>query len=611
MNNNFTKNILSLIFLTFSIMASAQAPIWTETFGDGDVPLDWTTSDASGQVPYGFIWTDDGKYFTSQPVFTAPTAGNGFMFFNSDSVGALNVPHDIRLTTAAINCSTLSTVRVTFANQYAFYSQGNVSIAELGISTDSVNFTYVPILQNVLRNDLTNSLTIENVNISNIAAGESTVYLQFRWRGNFEYAWRIDDVSVGAVLLNDMAIVENTYAGASSAIMPGNQADSIRFLTSIANVGSNPQTDVTLEVEVIESNTNVLVHAQTHNFGTITAGDTVSNYLFPQAYLPSSDPKLYTINYNLSTPTITDYDLNNNSNSSDFEISADEFLKVSTSNVGMTPSTNSSWTSGTQFFVYKGSDASNMEYANAIKFGVTNASGANSIIGFPIEVILEKGMDNNNNGLIESSERTLVASGMHTFSTADIGIIIDVPISDTNGDLYELEHNTSYLVSVKYDATTNANMFLLMNDEQSFRAANTAAHINGQQRYSQYLDIGNTGTYDYVNNFDNNPVPMIGLAVSTIPLTSTTSELLLDNSLIITPNPAEEDITATIDLEAISKNVKITIYNIQGQVIETRNLSNVQNEQVEIALNNYSSGIYLFSVTSDFGHTIKRFIVKK
>jgi hypothetical protein len=604
------KGVFSLIILTFSFMVSAQIPIWTEDFGDGDLPTNWTTVDASGQVPYGFGWTQDGNYFSTQPVFAAATAGNGFMLFNSDSVGSLNLPHDIRLTTDAIDCSTLSTVQVNFSNQYAFYSQGNVSITELGVSTDGTNFTYFPILQSVLRNDLTNTLTIENVNITSIAAGQSTVYLQFRWQGNFEYSWRIDDVSLGALLLNDMAILEDSHAGASSSIMPEHQTDSIRFLASIANIGSNPQTDVTLEVEVIETNTTTVVHSQTHNFGTMAPGDTIRNYAFPQSYLPVSNPQLYTINYNLSTPTTVDYNLTNNSYSNEFEISTDEFLKTSTFNVGITPSTNNSWTSGTQFYIYKGSDFSTTQYANTIKFGVTNASSTNSIIGFPIEVLLEKGIDANNNGLIESSERILVATGSHTFSTADIGIIIDVPITAADGSLYELESNTSYLVSAKYNTTGNESMFLLMNDELSFFAANTAAQLNGQHRYSHYLDIGNTGNYDYINNFSNNPIPAIGLGISAIPTTTNSTELE-ENSLIVFPNPVEDYLTATIDLESVSKNATIIIYNIQGQILTTHHLSNVQKEEVKIDLNHYNSGTYLISVTTDSGHTIKRFIVKK
>lgn len=611
MNNNFTRIILTISLIIFSLWASAQNPIWEEDFSDGNIPANWTTFDASGQISYGFEWTQEGYYFSTQPFFTAATASNGYMFFNSDSLGFLSMPHDIRLTTDAIDCSSLSTVQLTFSNQYAYFSSGNVSIPELGVSTDGTNFTYFPILQNVSRNDLSNSLTIQNLNISNVAAGQSTVYLQFRWRGNFEYSWRIDDVKLGALLNNDVAILENTYAGATSAVMPVSQMDSLRFSASLANLGAATQNNVTLEVSVKNNSMNTIVHTQSHNFGTILTGDTIHNFQFPLSFLPDENPELYTISYNLSIPSMTDNNPANNTFSVNFETTTDEFMKVASSNLGITPEVDNNWTVGTQFYVQKGSDFANIRYANAIKFGITNTATANNILGFPVQVLLEKGVDNNNNGLIETSERTLVASGTHTFSAADVGIIVDVPIANSAGNLYELENNTSYLVSVKYVATATENMFLLMSDEISFDAANVAAAINGQKRYSHYLDIGNSGIYDYTINFTDNPIPMIGLLTSTIGITSTNSETLLNNSLKVFPNPTTEFITASIDLEKISTNAQISIHNLQGQVLETRNLSNVKNEQVRFNLTKYAAGLYFISINTDFGNEVKRFTVKK
>jgi hypothetical protein len=86
---------------------------------------------------------------------------------------------------------------------------------------------------------------------------------------------------------------------------------------------------------------------------------------------------------------------------------------------------------------------------------------------------------------------------------------------------------------------------------------------------------------------------------------------LTDNALTVFPNPATEFITASIELEEMTANAEIAIYNVSGQVMETRNLSNVQNEQVLFNLNGYTSGTYFMSIVTDAGHTIKRFIVSK
>ena len=154
-------------------------------------------------------------------------------------------------------------------------------------------------------------------------------------------------------------------------------------------------------------------------------------------------------------------------------------------------------------------------------------------------------------------------------------------------------------------------MFLLVSDVDDYAGAEFAARLSGVERYSHILDIGNSGDYNYITNFSGNPTPAIGLITSTVFTTSAADVKLDANALTIFPNPATEFITATLDLEATSENATITIYNIHGQVIESRNLSNVRNEQIQFSLDNYASGTYLMSINTDFGHTIKRFIVEK
>ncbi len=78
--------------------------------------------------------------------------------------------------------------------------------------------------------------------------------------------------------------------------------------------------------------------------------------------------------------------------------------------------------------------------------------------------------------------------------------------------------------------------------------------------------------------------------------TTTTSDVkLAEDALTIFPNPADVFITATIKLEEMVENATFTIYNINGQVIETRNLSNVTNEQVLFDLEGYTSGVYFMT----------------
>lgn len=620
MNKTFTTLFFLAILMLIHIQAEAQNVIWSEDFSGGDIPVTWTNIDASGQISTVWAYSTAGPYFNNQPAFASPTAGNGFVIFDSDAVGNLPVPHDVRLTTDAIDCSSLTTVIAKFSNQYAYYSTGGVSIAELGVSTDGTTFTYYPILTSIAQNDLTHAETVQEVDISADASGQSTVYLQFRWRGVWEYAWRIDDIKIQDAFTplapDDLAIANDFYAIAPSYKMPQNQIDTIRFLADVANIGANVQNNVLLSVEVERDIDNVIVFSKSINLGTMNSLDTIENILFTDTYLPPNTLGSYTATYNVTSAS--DNNPANNTATFSFEIVEDEFAKAPAATAGIAPQGTNNWTTGTHYYVYNGSQINGMDtvsrYANAVTFRVANIIGNQSIIGESVDIALEKGYDTDNNGLIESSERITVAIGNHTFTSADHNEEINVPLSNISGSspIYELEDNTHYLVTVKYAAPASSNnMLLLMNDELSYNAANYAAELSGQERYHFILDIGNTGDYDHVFNFTGNPVPLINLQTSVVSTVSTAAVKLEQEVLTLFPNPAKEFVTATIDLPNPAKNVSINIFNIQGQIVATRHLNDVQKEQIQFDLNDFVSGTYMMSVDTDFGHTVQRFVIQK
>lgn len=622
MNKTFTKLFFIIFMTSISIQVIAQNVIWSEDFSGGDIPLTWTNIDASGQATTVWEYSIDGPYFNNQPPFASPTAGNGFVIFDSDALGNIPIPHDVQLTTDAIDCSSLNTVVAKFSNQYAYYSTGGVSIAELGVSTDGTIFNYYPILTSIAQNDLSTAETVQEIDISADAAGQSTVYLQFRWRGIWEYAWRIDDIKIQdaftPLLPDDLTIANDFYAIAPSYKMPIDQVDTIRFLADVANIGANNQNNVTLSVEVERDIDNAIVFSKSINLGTINSLDTVENTLFTDTYLPPNTPGSYTATYEVTSASGVDNNPNDNTATFSFEVVEEEFAKAPATTVGIAPQGTNSWTTGTHYYAYNGSETNGLDtiarYVNGVTFRVFNIIGNQSIIGEDVEVALEKGYDTDGDGLIESGERTIVALGTHTFTSADHNEEINVSVSNISGSgsAYELEANTHYLVTVKYDAPASSNnMLFLMNDELKYNAANFAAELSGQERYHFVLDVGNTGDYDYVFNFTGDPVPVINLLTTTFSTVSSTDLKLESEAFSVFPNPANEFITTTIDLAKLSKNVRINIFNIQGQIMETRNLNDIQNEQIQFDLNEYSSGTYMISIDTDFGHSIQRFVIQK
>jgi hypothetical protein len=175
-----------------------------------------------------------------------------------------------------------------------------------------------------------------------------------------------------------------------------------------------------------------------------------------------------------------------------------------------------------------------------------------------------------------------------------------------------LESNTNYSIVVNFvpsDAVVQFRMLAAQSASLNYGAANFAAGLSGIERYAEILDVGNTGDYGLAG-FVGNPVPFVRLNFAEN-LVSTNGLKLADNALTVFPNPADEFITATIELEEMSANTRLTIYNVSGQIMETRNLSNVQSDKVLFDLSGYSSGTYFMSIATEAGNTIKRFIVSK
>jgi len=418
-----------------------------------------------------------------------------------------------------------------------------------------------------------------------------------------------------------MTIANSFYAIAPSYKTPQYQADTIRFLADVANVGSQTQDNVTLSVDVTNSSGASVFTAST-SYGSMAPSDTTENQLFTAFFVPDTIVEQYTATYTLTSDSSVSYPSSTNilsSTSFDFDVTADEFSKGESPQFSsIAPGASNSWTFGTSYMNHLGTviDGNNnldttARYASHITFGVANAD---DLAGLSVDVFLESYVDADGNGQIEQTERTTLAFGTHTFAGAsENDAILEVPINNFVGitPLYQMESNTNYLVSVRYVASATENLFALVSYNENYSAADFAAGLQGVDRVGSFLDIGNSNTYNTIQNFASNPTPLVGLKTQTVFTTNSAEITLPESAFTIFPNPAVDFINATVELEEVTENARFVIYNTAGQIVETRNLSNVQNEQVKFDLNNYASGTYFISIDTDKGHAIKRFVVNK
>lgn len=220
------RGVIAALLLAFTLQSSFAQVFWTETFSDqATSTANWANGGTNGGTET-WTWENDPTLATfGTPAFAAPTAASGFFLFNSDANGEFD--HDVTLTGPSINCSSSTNTKVTFWAQYARYT--DIAVAELQVSADggatwTVHTLFVGHPADNMYNDAV-SVSIPEAN------GKSDVKLRFRWVGNYEYSWKVDDIQVENVTgpvpcdQNPMAIICDNLDTYNTALKLGPQSD--------------------------------------------------------------------------------------------------------------------------------------------------------------------------------------------------------------------------------------------------------------------------------------------------------------------------------------------------------------------------------------------------
>jgi len=231
--------------------------IYYEDFGNG-IPVGWVSIDNTGNNfdwiystvgPTG-AWT--GSWPNPVTAINSPSSSNGFMmypmdFYNTDFSGQMvtnPIDFDSYLQTSAFDCSGEQSVILTFASEFRTCCASTAKLW-ITVSTDGVSWSN----QYIVNEDIPNNewwYLEPQFNISDIAAGYSTVYIRFGVSDVSHYFWEIDDILLCRGAANDIRIKDNyvdffsSFSGYYNQI-PLKQASnySIYFGSTIYNNGTN------------------------------------------------------------------------------------------------------------------------------------------------------------------------------------------------------------------------------------------------------------------------------------------------------------------------------------------------------------------------------------
>jgi hypothetical protein len=248
--NKYNSGISSKSLVQASTARQGGTPaiattIFSEDFASG-IPAGWTNVDLSGGGEI-FRYTTTGS--TAGPVAAVAlnpvntTAANGYVIFDSDSAGQASGPEDAELTTSAINCTGYNTVFMSLNEVFVQYSTG---VGEVAVSNDGINWTIVHNAETGLgQNQSTANPFFVQADISSVAANQATVYLRFKWTGDWDWFWMFDDVTLYEPAATDAGITAIT--GINSGC---NLSSSTPVSVTVRNYGGSAISNVPVSFSV-------------------------------------------------------------------------------------------------------------------------------------------------------------------------------------------------------------------------------------------------------------------------------------------------------------------------------------------------------------------------
>ncbi len=560
------KIILLSFFALSPFLSFSQSIFWSVDFANG-IPAGWTKENQNGTANWQHVPTEGSEVlFSTAPDFDSPSAANGFIqvFPGQDSLSSLQ---NIKLTTDAIDCSFIPTVIVAFHSSYAYFSTPNG--AQLGVSTDGINFTYHDIHPNQTGNTFNTSELI-SVDISDQAAEESIIYLQFRYQGNSiadssgDYYWKIDDINLwdGIVPIHDIAISKKRIPFDYQS--PLKHAQPISFQAEISNRGNQTASNVNLNAR-IENASGTIVHSEDFFINNFPAGsDSTINF---NSSFTSENIDNYSIIYEL-TSNETDILPEDNMLSSDFIVGTSTFAKSpGTTNFGN--QNTGDYEVGNYYIINETGFWADSVFFSALSFPEVLA-GKEAIITL---YRLEENSDEEFSG----SDIIPIGYGSHTFTETTTENAA-AALYDNNTNLAGIELDTGgYIITLAYTGNSNVVSFgystAYSPDYQTFAVAKS----NGMWSWG-FGDI----------------IPDIQLKISNPTTTSTHQHTNTTTQHIsIYPNPTKNVLHFQID-NSKEDLVHYTISNSLGQVL--RENQAYTNQSISLNISSYPAGLYFLNV---------------
>lgn len=607
----FANGLSIAAFLLLGLtQLSAQNVVWSENFANG-IPAGWGNDDAAAS---NILWTycpdpnaGNGNpgcapIFSGRVAFASETAANGFAVLDSDQGGELTANHICRLTTPAINLSAVSDVFLGFQTQIGTFTVATEGGAILRVSTDNVNWTEFTIFPG-LGTEWSANPELPIIDISAVAAGQSTVYIQWQWTGNYEYMWEIDDIKIydaNPTPANDLELADFFYT-VSSFATPASQiaTDTFAFYGYVSNNGTAEQTNVTLKA-VVRIDGGAVLFSDSIVVPALAAGVKDSFLLTPNRFAPELPEGSYRLEYSVYADA-ADERPSDNAKGSPFEVTDFLYSKEPLPETAFRTGSGGDYTIGNLYTMssldlesYQATSITFAYFADDAEIALADVSGGVNLFRVNDDVAAD--WSNFDDADLFSTSLTNVGFATYEADETSVNLAlqtVELYNLNTGEPGVPLDPGARYFATVSWDGPNNVVYHAFNNDVSTF-------FVNSLVYSTQWYLGGFQGD-------DDNAVVRMGISL----VTSTDNNPLADNTMNIFPNPVVNG-NVNLDLSFVQPtDATITIADMSGRVISVRDRKGVTQEKVNFNLPQLATGTYIARIATKEGTLTKKFVVQQ
>jgi len=567
---------------TSSDNTSKVAPFWTDDLSDASL---WTMTDhANGGTQNWVIGTaaPSGGFSNGMGAITSTTAANGFAMYDSDALAtsASNAQDATLSFNSSIDCSAYQYVNLSFESYHRVFHDS----VFVEVSNDNVNWDRYEVHTDLGVNDASTNPEVISVNISATAGNQAAVWFRFRYEGEWDYAWMLDDVSIsetpnnaasisdavqGGWWVNYANVAGGSLAGFDYTFMPTSQlaVNPYSFEAVLHNEGVAGQ-NMVLNAEVF-NDAGTSVFTSSSNSMLLDMSHAVDTFACNNTFSPTSngvyEMRIWGTGDSIGTDTAILMSVVN-----DYTYGRDWAQAAGAWRVGRDCG---GMVLGTTLDIY----------ADETVYAIQAHIDDESVVGTPVFVVLYE-LDPNSADPVYLSQ-----SDDYILSASDIDNWVNIPF-DGGQDLFS---GTSYLAAISgYASPTD-----------TFKV-----NVSGNSQGSCYIqDNGcDLGANPFGTWYTISDIPMIRMSFDPAALSV---DNVISGDFNVFPNPNNG--VFTIELNNVkADDYIISVLNVLGQQVytSTKEISTISSERID--LSDLDKGIYILEVSNSEATISEKIIIE-